>query len=193
MLAPAVAVEDEFAVKNLVAALESEVNEHAQYKAFADRADADGLPGVASLFRAAARAEEIHARNHARVIRQMGGEAQAEVHPFHVRTTLENLKLALGSERREIDRLYPTFLKEAASHLDTSAIRTYHWALEAEKTHARLYADAVALLENGVAPGWTTSAHGFYVCAVCGYTAKRREAENCPECNFSWERFEVIH
>jgi rubrerythrin len=66
MLAPAVAVEDEFAVKNLVAALESEVNEHAQYKAFADRADADGLPGVASLFRAAARAEEIHARNHAR-------------------------------------------------------------------------------------------------------------------------------
>jgi len=186
-----VATENENAVSNLLAAYESEINSHARYKAFAAKADSEGLNGAASLFRAAARAEQIHASNHARVIRHMGGEVVAiEVQPFRVKSTAENLKEALGGEQREIDSLYPEFLVHATSQLDTHAMRSFLWAMESEKTHARLYQDAVAATEAG--PGWTLEQLNFYVCTLCGYTAKTQEADNCPACNFVWDRFEVV-
>lgn len=186
-----VAAENESAVYDLLAAYENELNAHARYKAYAAKAEAEGMCGAASLFRAAARAEQIHAGNHARVIRHMGGEATAEIRPFRVKSTLENLKAALGGEQREIDSLYPTFLVHATSQMDTSAMRSFVWAMESEKTHARLYEDAVTSMEQG--PGWTKDQLDFYVCTLCGYTAKTQEADNCPACNFIWDRFEVVH
>ncbi len=72
---PTVAAGNEITIKNLLAAFEGESNAHVKYIAFADRADEDGLHGAASLFRAAGRAEQIHAANHARVIKQLGAEA----------------------------------------------------------------------------------------------------------------------
>ena len=89
------------------------MNANARYKAFARKAEVERLPGAASLFRAAARAEQIHANNHARVIRHLGGEAKAPIHPVHVQSTLKNLKAALSGVLREIDSLYPAFLNEA--------------------------------------------------------------------------------
>jgi rubrerythrin len=185
-----VAAENESAVSNLLAAYEGELNSHARYKAYAAKAEAEGMNGAASLFRAAARAEQIHASNHARVIRQMGGEAAASILPFRVESTLENLRAALGGEQDEVDSLYPKFLVHATSQLDTSAMRSFVWAMESEKTHARLYEDAVASMEAG--PGWTQDQLEFHVCTLCGYTAKVQEADNCPACNFVWDRFERI-
>ena len=72
-----VATENETAASNLLAAYEGELNSHARYKAYAAKAETEGMNGAASLFRAAARAEQIHAGNHARVFRRMGGEAKA--------------------------------------------------------------------------------------------------------------------
>jgi rubrerythrin len=182
--------ENENGVSNLLAAYEGEINSHARYKAYAVKAETEGLSGAASLFRAAARAEQIHASNHARVIRHMGGEIEAEIRPFRVKSTLENLKAALGGEQHEIDSLYPEFLVHATSQLDTHAMRSFHWAMESEKTHARLYQDAVSATEAGT--GWTQEQLDFFVCTLCGYTAKTQEADNCPACNFVWDRFEVI-
>jgi len=185
-----VVTEKDNAVSNLLAAYESEINAHARYKAYAAKAEAEGLNGAASLFRAAARAEQIHASNHARVIRHMGGEIDAEIKPFRIKTTLENLKTALGGEQHEIESLYPEFMVHAASRLDTHAMRSFQWAIESEKTHARLYEEAVATAEKG--QGWTQEQLDFFVCTLCGYTAKSQEADNCPACNFVWDRFEVI-
>jgi rubrerythrin len=188
-----VATENETSISNLVAAYEGELNAHAKYKAFAKKAESEGLYGAASLFRAAARAEQIHAANHARVIRHMGGEPRANIHSFHIKSTLENLRHALWGEKREIDSLYPAFLDQAHTHLDTTAARSFKWAMESEKTHARLYEDALATLVDGGADNWTKESLDFYVCSLCGYTARTPEADNCPACNFVWDRFEVIH
>jgi rubrerythrin len=188
MLAPG----KEAAVKSLVAAYENESIAQAQYKVFAVKADAEGLPGAASLFRAAARAEQVHANNHARVIRQMGGEAVANIPQVQPRTTAENLKTALCSEQYEIDTLYPAFLRQSTSLFDAAAVRTFNWAIEAEKTHARLYADAIAQMEAGTADAWTKAERDFYVCRLCGHTAETREADNCPVCNYAWENFEIV-
>jgi rubrerythrin len=192
MLGHMVITEKESALSNLLAAYEGEINANARYKAFAQKAETEGLPKAASLFRAAARAEQIHAGNHARVIRRMGGHARAEIRPFHVKNTLENLRAALFGEQREIDSLYPAFLEHAQSNWDVTAARTFTWAMEAEKSHAKLYSDAVRAFENGGITHWTLGDLAHYVCTVCGYTATNHEADNCPVCNFLWERFEVI-
>jgi rubrerythrin len=190
---PAITAENTTTVQNLLAAYEGESNAHAKYTAFAVKADADGLHGAASLFRAAARAEQIHAGNHARVIKQLGGEAQCNLHAVEVKTTLENLKAALGGEQYEIDTMYPGFLAEATERKNTAAMRTFHGALEAEKTHARLYGEAIALLVGGKTDSWIGASREFYVCPVCGYTSETEEEhERCPVCNCPWERFEII-
>jgi rubrerythrin len=190
---PAIDAENATTVQNLLAAFEGESNAHAKYTAFAVKADADGLHGAASLFRAAARAEQIHAANHARVIKQLGGDAKCEIHAVEVKSTLENLKAALSGEQYEIDTMYPGFLEEATERKNTAAIRTFHGALEAEKTHARLYGEAIALLVGGKRESWISEARDFYVCPVCGYTSETEEEhERCPVCNCPWERFEII-
>jgi rubrerythrin len=190
---PAIAAENAITVQDLLAAFEGESNAYARYTAFAEKAEAEGLHGAASLFRAAACAEQIHAANHARVLKQLGGEATCQMHAFEVKTTLENLKAALDGERYEIDTMYPGFLAEAAARKNTTVLRTFHGALEAEKTHARLYGEAVALLQAGRRDSWLGITREFYVCPVCGYTSETEEEyERCPTCNFPWEKFEII-
>ena len=180
-------------VQNLMAAFDGESNAHAKYTAFAIKADEDELHGAASLFRAAARAEQIHAANHARVINMLGGHAECEIQIADVKSTLENLKTALNGENYEVSTMYPGFLAEATERKNTAAIRTFNGALEAEKTHARLYAEAIALLVSGKKDIWVSEAREFYVCPVCGYTSETEEEhERCPVCNCPWEKFEII-
>lgn len=190
---PSIAAENETTIKNLLAAFEGESNAHAKYLKFAAKADTEGLHGAASLFRAAGRAEAIHAANHARIIKQLGAEANCEIHPAEVKSTLENLRTALRGEQYEIDVMYPEFLTEAEAHESKAAVRTLTFAMEAEKTHARLYADAIALLETGDFKSWISTTREFYVCPVCGYTSETEEEhERCPVCNCLEERFEII-
>ncbi len=190
---PLLAQENQITVQNLFAAYEGESNAHAKYIAFAAKADEERYYGAASLFRAAGRAEQIHAANHARVIKQMGGEARCAIHPVVVATTLENLKTALYGERHEVEIMYPGFIAEAAALGNVAAVRSFNGALEAEKTHVQLYTEAIALVEGGRADTWIATAREFYVCPVCGYTSEAEEEhERCPVCNVQWERFETI-
>jgi rubrerythrin len=188
-----IAAENLVTVQNLLSALEGESNANAKYNAFAIKADADGLRGAASLFRATARAEQIHAGNHVRVIVQLGGKVAFKIHEVEVGCTLDNLKTALAGEQYEIATMYPEFIAEATAHNNAAAIRTFHNAMEAEKTHARLYSEAIALLEAGSKEAWINKPRDFFVCPVCGYTSETPdEHDRCPVCNTAWDKFEVI-
>jgi rubrerythrin len=181
-------------VANLLAAYEGESNAHIKYVVFAAKADAEGWHGAASLFRAAARAEEIHATNHSRVLKQLGVEAKHQIYPAQVKSTLENLKAALAGEQYEIDTMYPGFIAEATESDIPIAKRSFTWAMEAEKTHARLYAESIELVEKEeMKDSWAASACDFYICAACGYTTwTPEEQERCPVCNLAFDKFEVI-
>ena len=80
---------------NLMAAYNGESNAHARYVEFAKKADLEGFAGAASLYRAAAAAEQTHARNHADVITKLGGTPKAEIKPPEVKSTAENLRAAI--------------------------------------------------------------------------------------------------
>ena len=63
---------------NLQAAFAGESQANRKYLAFAAKADAEGHPQIAKLFRAAAAAETVHAHAHLRV---MGGVEGHEAEP----------------------------------------------------------------------------------------------------------------
>ncbi|HUX44858.1 MAG TPA: rubrerythrin family protein [Terracidiphilus sp.] len=186
------ASEDETVIRNLQAAYEGESNAQARYRAFAVKADAEGFAGIASLFRAASRAEQIHASNQARALRQIGGEAKANIAPVNVQGTLENLNTALKGEQYEIDVLYPKFVEQASAHINAMASRAFGFALEAEKTHAELYKEAIAEFDSGKPDSWISTARNFQVCPVCAYTSLASDQVNCAVCGYPAERFETI-
>lgn len=88
-------------LENMQAAFNGESNAHARYLAFAAQADKEEYGEVASLFRAAARAEEIHASNHAEVIKGMGATPIARIDAPDVKSTRENLEAAIKGESYE--------------------------------------------------------------------------------------------
>jgi rubrerythrin len=188
-----ISAENEATIQDLLAAFEDETNTQAKYLAFAEKADAEHLHGAASLCRAAARSEHFHAASHARAIRQFGVDARCTPRKVDVKNTLENMRRALEGEEHEVAEMYPEILKEARKQRNRTVIRTFEWALEAEKAHARLYGEVIALLEAGRSDSWIEVAHEFYVCPDCGYTAETlKKDENCPVCRGSQERFEAV-
>lgn len=192
MSATTYSIGTEITIKNLLTAYQGEMNTQARYRSFAAQADAEGLPGVASLFRAAARAEQIHANAQARAIRHLGGTATAVIEISRVEHTLDNLRSALDGENYEIATVYPEFIEEASARINAMAARSFQWALEAERTHARLYSEAIHLVENNELRSWIGARRDFYVCPVCACTSKEPPELNCGVCNYPSDRLEAI-
>ncbi len=173
---------------NLQTAFNGESNAHARYLAFAKKADTEGYGEVASLFRAAAKAEEIHANNHAAVIKKLGGKPEAKLETPDVKTTKENLEAAIKGESYERDTMYPQFLKQAREVRNTDAIQTFNFAKTAEAEHAKLYTAALKNLDKSKG----TKAKNYYVCGVCGYTVEKIDFAKCPSCFSPKEKYETV-
>ncbi len=175
-------------VDNLQAAFNGESNAHARYLAFAEKADQENYPSVASLFRAAAKAEEIHANNHAEVLKQLGATPLANVEKPVVKSTADNLEAAIKGETYERDKMYPDFLKAArAENAGAPVLRTLNYAKNVEAEHAKLYADAKKNLSKLKGAQET-----YYVCSVCGNTVPKVTFEKCPVCANPKDKFIAV-
>ena len=172
---------------NLHAAFNGESNAHHRYVAFAQKADDEGYGEVASLFRAAARAEEIHAINHAVVIRKLGAEPKATIETPAAAATRENLQVAIAGETYERDQMYPAFISEARASKNSEAIRTFTYALKTEAEHARLYSEALKNLDKLRGKSRT-----YYVCGVCGYTTENLNFLRCLVCGVTKDKYTAI-
>lgn len=164
-------------LENLNTAFNGESNARARYLAFATKADEEGYGKAASLFRAVAKAEEVHANNHAKVIKQLGGTPKAEIQKPEVKSTKENLEAAIKGETYEFSVMYPAFLKKAQADGSASAIRTFNYANKVEQGHAKLYKEVLANLEQ-----WKGANVEFYVCKTCGNTVAKLSFSKCPVC-----------
>jgi rubrerythrin len=173
---------------NLMAAHNGESNAHVRYAAFAKKADEEGYGKVASLFRAASRAEEIHAANHAAVIKKLGGDARADIQPVDVRSTKENLAAAIAGENYEKEIMYPDFIAKAERDGDKAALRTFNYALAAEIEHHALYSRALKELDS-----WKGGKKDFYVCPVCGKTVEEIGFDRCSVCSTLAGKFEKVN
>lgn len=151
---------------NLMASFAGESQANRKYLAFAKKAEKEGKTQVARLFRAIAEAETIHALKHL----DTAGK---------VASTNENIKAAIEGETYEFSQMYPGYIAEAKEEGNTSAVRSFELANEAEKVHAELYKKALQDLEAGN----DMQAESFHLCPVCGYVAVNEAPERCPICN----------
>ena len=175
-------------IKNLNAALNGERNAHAKYLAFAQKADEEGYGAVASLFRAAAAAEEVHGNNHEKAMRTLGGNPDAKVETPLVGSTRENLEAAISGESYEYKSMYPEFVNKARQGPFVPAIVTFEEALRTEQAHAKLYEQALRDLDKLKGSGPRT----YYVCSVCGYTVTELNFAKCPNCLKPKDRYRSV-
>lgn len=157
-------------VDNLKTAFAGESQANRKYLAFSKKADEEGHPQLAKLFRAIAEAETVHAHNHFRAL----GE---------VKSSNDNVQTAIDGEHYEVNTMYPTMLAQAEIDGNKQAARSFRLALEVEKVHEVLYNQA---LEN---LGKETSTIDYFICPVCGFTQEGPMTTSCPVCGTLAQRF----
>jgi rubrerythrin len=157
---------------NLEAAFAGESQAHMKYAIFADKAEEEGYPEVARLFRAISFAERVHATNHLRELGDIGD-------------TVSNLEVAIGGENYENTEMYPAFNAVAKLQNEKGAMLSIHYALEAEKIHEAMYGEA----KNTVAAGSDIQSAPVLVCPVCGHTVIGEAPDKCPICATPKEKY----
>jgi rubrerythrin len=162
-------------MENLGAAFAGESQANRKYLFFAEQADKEGLSQVARLFRAAAEAETVHARNH---LRALGG----------IKSTRENLTKAVGGELHEYKTMYPEFIGVAEAEGNQKAKWTFDMANKVEKIHHGLYEAALKLVNEGQAGVGKT----YHVCQVCGMTVEGDTPDKCPVCGAPRAQFKKV-
>jgi rubrerythrin len=157
---------------NLQAAFAGESQANRRYLAFAKKAEEDGKPRTAKLFRAAAEAETIHAHNH---LRLMGG----------IKSTAENVQAAIDGETYEATEMYPTFAAAADQENADEAQHIFGLIGQAEAVHASLYKQAFAALQTG----GDLEADQLFLCTVCGNVVTGAPPSKCPICGSPKSKF----
>lgn len=161
--------------ENLEFAFAGESQANRKYLFFAEEAEEEGHKYIARLFRATADAETVHARNHLRVMQG-------------VKSTRDNLLVAIGGENHEFTEMYPTFIREAEAEGKGKARDSFDLANKVEQIHHGLYEAALSLLEKGQVIDEKT----FYVCQYCGNTVEGEAPEKCPICGAPKRMFKLI-
>jgi rubrerythrin len=160
--------------KNLYAAFVGEAKAYHRLQAFARKADDEGYPQIAKLFRAIAAAEGVHTERHLRLL----GEAV-------VQDTESNLRSSFERETTVNEITYPQFIREAEEEGERAAALTFGQARDVEERHAALYKHALgAMLRD--------ETQDFYVCQVCGYVTEREAPDQCPICNAGRNKFRLV-
>lgn len=161
-------------VDNLKEAFAGESQAYQKYQAFAKKAEKDGFPNIAKLFKTAAEAEKIHAEGH---LKALDG----------ISSTIDNLKAAIAGETHEYTEMYPPMLDEAVSE-NHKAKRMFDYAVKAEEVHANLYKMALEAAEQGK----DLDVSEIYLCPVCGHIEFGKPKDKCPICNTLAEKFVKI-
>ncbi|MDI6766975.1 MAG: rubrerythrin family protein [Bacteroidota bacterium] len=157
---------------NLEAAFAGESQAHMKYALYAEKAEKEGLPQVAKLFRAISYAERVHAANHLRAL-------------MKINDTASNLDDAAAGENYEITEMYPAFDAVAKLQDEKTAIKSFLYAIEAEKIHEAMYKKAKEVVVHGK----DIQESDIYVCPVCGHTIIGMPTDKCPVCGLAKEKY----
>ena len=160
---------------NLEAAFAGESQANRRYQFFADKAEEEGQPGVARLFRATAEAETVHARNHLEVLGEIG-------------STADNLKAAISGENYEFSEMYPGFIEQAKSEGNEKAETSFIFANKVERIHHNLFQKTLETLEAGQ----KIKDEPYFVCQGCGYTVAGVAPDRCPVCGAPRSKFKPV-
>lgn len=161
-------------IENIKEAFAGESQASQKYRVFAKKAEREGFPNVARLFRTAAEAERIHAEGHLAALDAVG-------------STADNLRAAFEGETYEYTTMYPPMVEQAIA--DThKAKRMFGYALDAEAVHAKLYTMAL----EAVTQGKDLADVEFYLCPICGNIEIGKPTEPCKVCGTKPDKFVLV-
>ena len=159
---------------NLKEAFAGESQANQKYRAFAKKAEQDGYPNLARLFRTTAEAERIHAEGHLKAMDQ-------------ICSSIENLQAAIQGETYEYTKMYPPMVAQAEAD-GHKAKQMFGYATQVEEVHARLYKMALEAVQQGKDLTETE----FYLCPVCGRIEFGKPTEACPTCGTKPDKFILV-
>ena len=126
--------------ENLKEAFAGESQANRRYLYFAQKADVEGYPDVAALFRSVAEGETGHAFGHFDFLREIGDPVTGEP----VGATADNLKSAVAGETYEYSEMYPGFARTARDEGFDQVAEWFETLARAEKSHAGRFSKGLA-------------------------------------------------
>ena len=128
--------------KNLKDAFAGESQANRRYLYFASKADVEGYPEVATLFRSTAEGETGHAHGHLDYLKAVGDPATG----LPIGSTAENLKAAIAGETHEYTDMYPGMAKSARDEGFREIADWFETLAKAERSHANRFQKALDTL-----------------------------------------------
>ncbi len=129
--------------QNLKDAFAGESQANRRYLYFANKADVEGRPDVATLFRSTAEGETGHAHGHLDYLAQVGDPAT----DMPIGDTGSNLKSAVAGETHEYTDMYPGMAASARQEGFVEIAEWFETLAKAERSHANRFAKALAALD----------------------------------------------
>ena len=124
---------------NLKAAFAGESQANRRYLYFANKADIEGHPEVAALFRSTAEGETGHAHGHLDYLAEVGDPAT----DLPIGASTLNLKAAVAGETHEYTDMYPGMAKTARDEGFDEIADWFETLAKAERSHANRYQKAL--------------------------------------------------
>lgn len=124
---------------NLKAAFAGESQANRRYLYFARKADIEGYPDIAGVFRDTAEVETGHAFGHLDFLAQVGDPATE----LPIGDSEKNLKAAVAGETYEYTQMYPGFAKTAREEGFVEIAEWFETLAKAEKSHAGRFQKAL--------------------------------------------------
>jgi len=163
------------------------------------RAEEEGLPAAACLFRVVARAESVHAAKEAAVIeREFEGTPSSRREDAIVLGTAENLRTSIECEKFELGIVYPMIERCLRQMNKYEGLWRCSRARCAEATHACAFALALRALGGGTRREDCTATYAvtgqdpprlpdqWYLCLGCGtVSAEPMICDNCGNLSLS--------
>jgi rubrerythrin len=125
--------------ENLKEAFAGESQANRRYLYFAQKADVEGYPDVAALFRSVAEGETGHAFGHFDFLAEVGDPASGQP----VGDTEENLRSAIASATYEYTEMYPGFAKTAREEGFDEVAEWLESLARAERSHAGRFGEGL--------------------------------------------------
>ena len=125
--------------ENLKNAFAGESQANRRYLYFANKADVEGHPDIAALFRSTAEGETGHAHGHLEYLEQVGDPATG----LPIGPTIDNLKSAVAGETHEYTDMYPGMAKDARNEGFDEIADWFETLAKAERSHANRYQKAL--------------------------------------------------
>ena len=120
---------------------ESQANR--RYLYFANKADIEGYPEVANLFRNTAEGETGHAHGHLDYLAEVGDPAT----DLPIGSSKENLASAVAGETHEYTDMYPGMAKDARDEGFDEISDWFETLAKAERSHANKFLKALDTIE----------------------------------------------